>query len=66
MLIVLSADAVARSAMSGENLTDVIPRACAREMVVRGVNLSAFAVSAVPTAGGLTRERERERSSDEL
>ena len=36
MLIVASAEAVARRAPSGENLAVVMPRACAREMVEKG------------------------------
>lgn len=35
MLMLASADAVARSAPSGENFAVVIPLACAREIVCR-------------------------------
>ena len=42
MLMALSAEAVASRVMSGENLRDVIPLACARGIVKRGVNLKGL------------------------
>lgn len=53
MLIALSADAVARRVMSGENFRHVIPRAWARGMVKRGAKVRDLGFS-----------RGRERSGD--
>ena len=39
MLMLLSAEEVARRAMSGENFRQVIPRACARGRVTKGVKV---------------------------
>ena len=61
MFTVLSAEAVARRVMSGENLRDVIPRAWAREMVIRGTKLRDFGFSAVRGMGEGECERERSR-----
>jgi hypothetical protein len=72
MLMALSAEAVANSVMSGENLTHVIPRACARGIVVRGTKLSDFFLTrAVSSRGGvadasLDRDRVRDRSGEEV
>ena len=60
MLIALSAEAVARSVMSGENLRAVIPRACARGRVTSGTKLSDLD----GCAGGET-ERDVVLSSEE-
>lgn len=65
MLIVLSADAVARRAMSGENLRHVIPRACARGIVSRGTKFRDFGFSFGDWwLGDAAEEREREPSYD--
>jgi len=64
MCIALSAEAVASSVISGENLMDVIPRAWAREMVVKGTKFKDFGFSAARRIGEV--ERERERSRDDM
>lgn len=64
--MVLSADAVARSVMSGENLIDVIPRACARGIVISGTKFNGLVFGFLDAVADLerrrpSRDRDRER-----
>lgn len=58
----LSAEAVARRVMSGENFKEVIPRACARGMVKRGVKHTGLGFSAGSAGGRGEVDCNRERS----
>ena len=60
MFIVLSAEAVARREASGEKCRDVMPLACARGMVMSGVNVR-FGFFGWDVGGTERGEAERER-----